>query len=61
VIRGQLSPVESPGQGFTAVTARADPRADRVERRRFGEIAAYEGPRLDAPPLLHLAQPDPMS
>lgn len=36
-------------------------RADWEQRRRFGEVAGYDGPRLDAPPLQRLARPDPMS
>lgn len=36
-------------------------RADWEQRRRFGEVARYDGPRLDAPPLHRLARPNPMS
>lgn len=39
----------------------AQARADWQERRRFGEVARYDGPRLDAPPLHRLARPNPMS
>lgn len=36
-------------------------RADWAERRRFGDIPGYKGPRLDAPELMRLAEPGPMS
>jgi quercetin 2,3-dioxygenase len=36
-------------------------RADWDEHRRFGEVRGYAGPRLDAPELLHLARPNPVS
>lgn len=36
-------------------------RADWEERRRFGEVVAYRGPRLSAPSLLKLARAQPMS
>jgi len=36
-------------------------RTDWDERRGFGEVAAYDGPRLSAPELARLARPDPMS
>ncbi len=39
----------------------ADARADWMERRRFGDVPAYEGPRLDAPSLVRLANPNPAS
>ena len=36
-------------------------RLDWEERRRFGEVRAYDGPRLGAPELTRLAQPNPAS
>jgi redox-sensitive bicupin YhaK (pirin superfamily) len=36
-------------------------RADWQESRRFGPVAGYEGPRLRAPMLSHLARPEPVS
>lgn len=36
-------------------------RTDWEERRRFGEVAAYQGPRLNAPSLLRFARPNPVS
>lgn len=36
-------------------------REDWEERRRFGEVRAYNGPRLDAPALSRLARPNPAS
>jgi redox-sensitive bicupin YhaK (pirin superfamily) len=36
-------------------------RADWEEERRFGEVKAYVGPRLDAPTLTRLARPNPVS
>lgn len=39
----------------------ADARADWEERRRFGEVRAYRGPRLAAPSLSRLARPNPVS
>jgi redox-sensitive bicupin YhaK (pirin superfamily) len=39
----------------------AEARNDWEERRRFGEVRAYEGPRLDAPELTRLARPNPIS
>jgi redox-sensitive bicupin YhaK (pirin superfamily) len=36
-------------------------RADWEERRRFGDVRAYEGPRLSAPGLGRLARPEPVS
>ncbi len=39
----------------------SDARQDWEERRRFGEVHAYEGPRLDAPSLVRLATPNPAS
>lgn len=38
-----------------------DAREDWEARRRFGEVPAYNGPRLAAPDLLRLARPNPMS
>jgi redox-sensitive bicupin YhaK (pirin superfamily) len=39
----------------------AEARADWEERRRFGDVAAYKGPRLSAPNLSRLARPNPLS
>lgn len=39
----------------------AQARADWEERRRFGEVPAYDGPRLTAPALTRLARPNPVS
>ena len=36
-------------------------RTDWEERRRFGEVTAYNGPRLDAPSLARFARPNPVS
>jgi redox-sensitive bicupin YhaK (pirin superfamily) len=36
-------------------------RADWEERRRFGEVKAYTGPRLAAPTLTRFARPNPVS
>ena len=36
-------------------------RADWEERRRFGEVKAYRGPRLNAPETVRFARPNPMS
>jgi redox-sensitive bicupin YhaK (pirin superfamily) len=36
-------------------------RTDWEEHRRFGDVRAYAGPRLDAPPLVRLARPNPIS
>jgi len=36
-------------------------RSDWQNHRRFGEVAAYRGPRLDAPPLQRFAAPNPAS
>jgi quercetin 2,3-dioxygenase len=36
-------------------------RASWEERQRFGEVKAYQGPRLSAPPLAKLARPNPAS
>lgn len=39
----------------------AQARLDWEEHRRFGEVAAYRGPRLSAPPLTRLARPNALS
>jgi redox-sensitive bicupin YhaK (pirin superfamily) len=39
----------------------ATARTDWEEHRRFGEVRAYEGPRLDAPALTRMARPNPVS
>lgn len=39
----------------------AQARTDWEQRDRFGEVAAYDGPRLSAPSLLRFAQPNPAS
>jgi redox-sensitive bicupin YhaK (pirin superfamily) len=40
----------------------AEARADWEQRHiRFGEVKAYNGPRLDAPSLSHVARPNPAS
>ncbi len=39
----------------------ATARADWQDQRRFGEVAAYPGPRLEAPDLGRLAAPNPVS
>lgn len=36
-------------------------RADWVNNDRFGEVTAYDGPRLRAPELINLARPNPVS
>ncbi len=36
-------------------------REDWEGRRRFGDVAAYQGPRLAAPELMRLARPNPIS
>ena len=48
---------------FVARTAEEITRArtDWEERRRFGEVAAYNGPRLNAPSLTRFARPNPVS
>lgn len=48
---------------FVARTAEeiAEARSDWQSRRRFGEVAAYDGPRLDAPPVQRFASPTPAS
>ncbi|HKV36065.1 MAG TPA: pirin family protein [Pyrinomonadaceae bacterium] len=39
----------------------ADARSDWQSHQRFGEVKAYRGPRLDAPPLQRFAPPNPVS
>jgi redox-sensitive bicupin YhaK (pirin superfamily) len=39
----------------------ADARADWEAGRRFGEVRAYDGPRLSAPSLLQFARANPVS
>ena len=39
----------------------AEARTAWEERRGFGEVKAYRGPRLSAPPLVPLARPNPAS
>jgi redox-sensitive bicupin YhaK (pirin superfamily) len=39
----------------------AQARTDWEARRRFGEVLAYDGPRLAAPELARLARPNPIS
>jgi hypothetical protein len=39
----------------------ADARTDWEERRRFGEVTGYPGPRLAAPSLIKFATPNPAS
>ncbi len=39
----------------------AQARADWEEQRRFGEVKAYNGPRLSAPALTRFARPNPVS
>ena len=39
----------------------ADARRDWEERRRFGEVTGYSGPRLAAPSLVKFANPNPAS
>ena len=36
-------------------------RADWEDRRRFGDVSAYRGPRLPAPELVRFARPNPVS
>jgi quercetin 2,3-dioxygenase len=38
-----------------------DARMDWEEHRRFGEVIAYNGPRLAAPDLVRFARPNPLS
>ena len=39
----------------------ADARSDWQSHQRFGEVKAYRGPRLEAPPLQRFAPPNPAS
>jgi len=39
----------------------AQARLDWEERRGFGEVRGYDGPRLSAPELTRLAPPNPAS
>ena len=39
----------------------AEARTDWEERRRFGEVRAYDGPRLSAPSLERFARANPVS
>lgn len=39
----------------------AEARADWEAHRRFGDVARYRGPRLDAPELSRIARPNPVS
>lgn len=39
----------------------AQARADWEDRRRFGDVRAYRGPRLAAPELVRFARPNPVS
>ncbi len=39
----------------------ADARTDWEERRRFGEVRGYDGPRLNAPSLARFARANPVS
>jgi hypothetical protein len=36
-------------------------RADWEAHRRFGDVPGYKGPRLEAPELVKLAPPNPVS
>ena len=36
-------------------------RDDWEAHRRFGDVSAYNGPRLAAPELVRLARPNPVS
>ena len=36
-------------------------REDWEAHRRFGDVTAYQGPRLPAPEVMRLARPNPMS
>ena len=48
---------------FVARTSQeiAQARTDWEERRRFGEVTAYNGPRRNAPSLTRFARPNPVS
>jgi redox-sensitive bicupin YhaK (pirin superfamily) len=39
----------------------AQARSEWQSHQRFGEVRAYRGPRLDAPPLMRFASPNPAS
>ena len=39
----------------------AQARSDWQSHQRFGEVKAYRGPRLDAPPIMRFAPPNPAS
>ena len=39
----------------------AQARTDWEQHRRFGEVTGYPGPRMEAPDLARLAQPNPVS
>ena len=39
----------------------AQARADWEAGNRFGEVTAYQGPRLSAPSLIRFARPNPVS
>ena len=39
----------------------AEARADWEQGHRFGEVTAYDGPRLNAPSLVRFARPNPVS
>ena len=39
----------------------AQARSDWQSHQRFGEVTAYDGPRLDAPPVQRFAAPNPAS
>lgn len=39
----------------------AEARTDWMNHRRFGPVDAYKGPRLEAPDLLKISRPNPMS
>jgi redox-sensitive bicupin YhaK (pirin superfamily) len=39
----------------------AQARSDWEAHQRFGEVSNYDGPRLAAPALVHLARPNPVS
>ena len=48
---------------FVARTSQeiAEARSDWQSHQRFGEVTAYQGPRLTAPPLQRFASPNPAS
>jgi redox-sensitive bicupin YhaK (pirin superfamily) len=39
----------------------ANARSDWQSHQRFGDVTAYQGPRLTAPPLQRFASPNPVS